>query len=278
MEPQAKGRRLRVRSPENVAAEFEDLLNQGINVVHICDSEFNLPVAHAYAVCHTLVRRGLAQHLRWYTYAAPQPFDTDLAQIMARAGCVGIDFGIDHTDEEMLRRLGRDYAPDAIRRIAHACRKAGLTILFDLLLGSPGETPETIERTIDLMRAIDPDRVGLSCGVRVYPHTPLARLVRAQGPLAENPNLHGAKTDNENLLRPIFYVESAIGCDIHRLVWSLVKDDNRFFAANPNEIDRNYNYNDNSVLADAIAAGERGAYWDILRRIAHPRTTEPSAG
>jgi len=103
--------------------------------------------------------------------------------------------------------------------------------------------------------------------VRVYPHTPLARLVRSQGPIPSNPSLHGATENNDDLLRPIFYVDSAIGPDIHRYVWSLVGDDKRFFAANPDEADRNYNYNDNSVLSQAIAAGARGAYWDILRQL-----------
>jgi len=32
-------------------------------------------------------------------------------------------------------------------------------------------------------------------------------------------------------------------------------------------VDRNYNYNDNSTLAKAIAEGYRGAFGDILRRI-----------
>ena len=32
--------------------------------------------------------------------------------------------------------------------------------------------------------------------------------------------------------------------------------------------DKNYNYNDNSVLSQAIQSGERGAYWDILRKAA----------
>ncbi|HIJ64430.1 MAG TPA: radical SAM protein [Candidatus Hydrogenedentes bacterium] len=266
-EPYAKGRTLRLRSPESVADEFATLLDQGIDVAHLCDSEFNLPTDHAREVCDTLVRRGIPSRFRWYTYACPRPFDTDLAERMARAGCVGVDFGVDHGDPEMLRRLGRDYGPGQLRSVARACRKAGLIFMFDLLLGGPGETHDSIRRCIDLMREIGPDRVGLSCGVRVYPNTPLARMVRGQGPLAANPNLHGATADNETLLKPIFFVDKAIDADIHEFVWSLVKDDRRFLAADPTDKDRNYNYNDNSVLANAIRAGARGAYWDILRRL-----------
>ena len=79
--------------------------------------------------------------------------------------------------------------------------------------------------------------------------------------------LHGATTENATLLRPVFYVEATLGADIHRVVWELVRDDKRFFAADPDEGERDYNYNDNSVLARAIEAGQRGAYWDILRKL-----------
>jgi len=267
VEPMAKGRAVRLRSPESVVEEFADLLEQGVDGVHLCDSEFNLPPEHARAVCEALIRAGLGTRLRWYTYACPEPFDEDLAQRMARAGCVGVNFGIDHGDAGMLQRLGRGHNLDDIRRAVRACRSAGMALMLDMLLGSPGETRESLARGIEFARSLDADCVGLSCGVRVYPHTPLARLVRSQGPLRSNANLHGAREDNDDLLRPIFYVDRALDEDIHRLVWSLVDGDKRFLVADPSQVDRNYNYNDNSRLAQAIRSGERGAYWDILRRL-----------
>ncbi len=267
VEPKAKGRALRLRSPESVAEEFADLLEQGIDAVHLCDSEFNLPPEHAHAVCEALVRSGIGPKVRWYTYACPHPFDEELARAMARAGCVGVNFGIDHGEKTMLRRLGRGHGPEDIHRAGRACREAGLTLMLDMLLGSPGETRETMARGIELARTVQPDCVGLSCGVRVYPHTPLARIIQAQGPLKSNPNLHGDRENNDDFLRPIFYVDAALGEDIHRLAWSLIGGDKRFMVADPKEVDRNYNYNDNSVLAQAIRSGQRGAYWDILRRV-----------
>lgn len=267
VEPCAKGGRVRPRRPEQVVAEIQDLMDQGADVFHFCDSEFNLPVEHAHAVCAAIEAAGLGPRIRWYTYAYPHPFDADLAHAMARAGCAGVNFGVDHTDPGLLRRLGRDYGPDALVKTVQACRDAGLAVMFDMLIGSPGETPESLARAIEEMRSIAPDRVGLSCGVRVYPNTPLARRVREQGPLASNPHLHGNTEDNDSLLRPVFYVEAGIGTAIHRLVSEAVHGDARFLHADPGQLEGNYNYNDNSVLATAIREGERGAYWDILRRI-----------
>jgi len=265
VDPVAKGSRTRVRTPDSVSDEFADLLGQGINVVHLCDCEFNLPVDHARAVCEALVRRGLASEVRWYTYACAKPFDDELARAMRAAGCAGVNFGVDHCDNAMLRRLGRSYTADDIRRTVQACRDAGLTVMCDMLLGGPGETPETLASAIDGMRAFGPDCIGLSCGVRVYPNTPIADMVRAQGPFESNPNLHGTTTDNADLLRPIYFIDSAVGPEIHARVTELVGGDKRFFHADPDQVEGNYNYNDNSVLMQAIRAGARGAYWDILR-------------
>lgn len=267
VEPHAKGQRLRLMPPERTADEIAFMLERGVDVFHFCDSEFNHPPDHARAVCEAIVRRGLHDRIRWYTYASPVPFDRALARVMRRAGCAGIDFGVDHVDAAMLRRLGCNHDADGVRRAVEACRDVGIAVMTDMLLGSPGETRESLAHAITTMRAIAPDCVGLSCGVRVYPHTPLAATIRRQGPLHQNPHLHGCTRDNDDLLRPIFYVDAAVGGDLPREVSALVGSDRRFFHADPAASDGNYNYNDHSRLAKAIREGARGAYWDILRRL-----------
>lgn len=267
VEPGAKGRAERLRGAGAVIAEMRALLDQGIGVFHFCDSEFNLPAAHARALCEAMVREGLPEHIRWYAYVHPADFDEEIAQCMARAGCAGLNFGIDHMDPGMLRRLGRTHTPDDVARAVRACAAAGIPVMLDLLLGGPGETRDSLAECIGRVGELPADCVGLSCGARVYPHTPLAALVTRQGRLGENPNLHGATVDNADLLRPVFYVDAGIGCDIFDAVDVLVCGDPRFLHANPNTQDGNYNYNDNQVLEAAIRDGARGAYWDILRRI-----------
>jgi radical SAM superfamily enzyme YgiQ (UPF0313 family) len=266
VEPHAKGDRIRLRPPETVAREFSGLLDQGIDVFHLCDSEFNLPPEHAQAICGALIEQRLASEIRWYTYASPVPFDDYLAKLMSNAGCVGINFGVDHAVSPMLSSLRRNHRPESLKHAVEACKNADVTVMFDMLLGGPGETKDSIRETVDLLRDIQPDCVGLSSGIRVFPHTPLARLVKSQGPMVDNPNLLGTKKRNENLLLPVYYVDEGVDGDILEFVWSLVGDDDLFLVANPHDaVDRNYNYNDNSVLSQAIQSGERGAYWDILR-------------
>jgi hypothetical protein len=101
--------------------------------------------------------------------------------------------------------------------------------------------------------------VGISLGVGVYPGTQLARLV-ATGSLREG--LIGG----EDPFHPLFFLDPGIAPFAFDLLDELVGDDRRFLFFDPSRPDRNYNYNANQRLVEAIQKGYRGAYWDILRR------------
>ena len=67
---------------------------------------------------------------------------------------------------------------------------------------------------------------------------------------------------------PIFYLSSALGADAAQYLASLIAEDERFFSGFADAGNRDYNYNQNMVLVEAIKKGYRGAFWDILRRLA----------
>ena len=258
-DPIAKGKKTQTRPPEAVVDELERLLAQGIDHIHTCDSEFNIPERHASDVCSEIVRRHLGDKLRWYAYCAPVPFSPELARLMHRAGCVGINFGVDSGDEEILGRLKRDFTPPDILNASLACKAEGIAVMFDLLLGSPGESRDSIIRTIELMRSAEPDRVGVAVGVRVYPGTELAKVVTQDGP---REGLSGGDGPSD----PLFFLEPKIAPFASELLDQLIGGDRRFLFFDAGRPDRNYNYNANQRLVDAIKKGYRGAYWDILRR------------
>lgn len=265
-DPVGKGHKLRRRSPQSVAEEVEALLAQGIDHFHLCDSEFNLPETHAREVCREFIRRRLGERVRWYAYASPVPFSRELAQLCRGAGCAGIDFGVDSGHDGMLHSLGRDFTAADLERTAQVCQEEGLIFMYDLLLGGPGETPDSLAVTIETMKRLSPHRVGASLGVRIFPGTRLAALVRKEGPLPRNPNLRGAVIGNADFSAPVFYLSAALGEAPEAILERLVAGDGRFFLGVRERKDRNYNYNENAFLVEAIQEGYRGAFWDILRR------------
>jgi radical SAM superfamily enzyme YgiQ (UPF0313 family) len=264
-DPLAKGRRYRLRPPSIVADEMEALLAQGVDYLHVCDSEFNLPYGHAIAVCEEMIRRGLGERLAWYAYLSPVPFTEELALLMVRAGCRGINFGVDHAADRMLKNLGRPFTSVDLKETAAICHRLKIPFMYDLLLGGPGEDKESLTFAVSFMKEIRPSRVGISAGVRIYPGTRLAAIALAD--IAQgNANVRGSI--NADFFAPVFYVSSAIGDELYPFIASLVKKDERFFFGGGEEVEANYNYNANDVLMEAIKKGYRGAFWDILRRLA----------
>jgi len=267
----AKGTRIRLRNPVEIADEVEALLNQGIDVLHLCDSEFNVDRDHAYAVCEEFVRRSLHEKMRWYTYMAVVPFDEDLASIMRKAGCVGIDFTGDSGCPSMLKTYHQKHKRQDLASAVRLCRENGITVMVDLLLGGPGETPKTLAQTIDFIKKIGPDCAGAPLGVKLCPGTKMEELVAGEGPLETNPAIRRKYTGPVDFFYPTFYISQALGERPAKLVQDLIAGDERFFGPMEEVRDgvtsTDHNYNDNAQLVEAIKNGARGAFWDVLRKL-----------
>ncbi|MHC4436359.1 MAG: B12-binding domain-containing radical SAM protein [Planctomycetota bacterium] len=274
-DPLSKGTMLRLRNPSEVADEVESLLSQGIDVLHLCDSEFNIPRNHAYAVCEELNRRSLGDKVRWYAYLSPMPFDADLAKAMARAGCVGIDFTGDSGSELMLRAYRQQHKREDLAAAVKLCRLNNIAVMIDLLLGGPGETTRTVRETIEFIKQIGPDCAGAALGIRVYPGTAMEQIIADEIRKPKKSGIRRKYRGPVNLLKPTFYISTALGERPAEFVRDLIAGDRRFFEpaleadskAAESDDTANYNYNENLLLTEAIQKGARGAYWDILRHI-----------
>ncbi|MCX6349074.1 MAG: hypothetical protein NTV79_06195, partial [Candidatus Aureabacteria bacterium] len=166
--------------------------------------------------------------------------------------------GADGADDRMLKSLGRDFTEEEVLAAARICREEGIAVMLDLLLGAPGETKESLVRTIEAMKGAAADRVGIALGVRVYPGTALARRLAGK----EEGMIGGTGPFD-----PPYYLDPAVAPFAAELIDRLIADDRRFLFFDPARPERNYNYDANRVLEAAIRKGYRGAYWDILRRI-----------
>ena len=274
-DPLAKGNRLRLRKPAEVADEVESLLAQAIDVQHLCDSELNVSKDHALAVCEEFHRRSLGDRIRWYTYMLPAPFDTELAEAMARAGCVGIDFTGDSACESMLRMYRQQHTREDLAGAVKLCRQNGITAMIDLLLGGPGETRQTVRETIDFIKKIGPDCAGAALGMRVYPRTAMETILTDELREGKEDTIRRKYSGPIDLLQPTFYIAEALGERPAEFVRDTIAGDQRFFepaiegdTKAPDDDDTaNYNYNENLALTQAIQKGARGAYWDILRQL-----------
>jgi radical SAM superfamily enzyme YgiQ (UPF0313 family) len=171
----------------------------------------------------------------------------------------------------MLGRYGQIHRKEDLAEAAGLCRANGIRVMFDLLLGGPGETRQTLAETIDFMKASDADCIGAGLGVRIYPATAMAEVVRAEGPVEANPNIKRKYDGAVDFFRPTFYISQTLGERPAALVRELIDGDQRFFEPagdlEEQQTSRDHNYNENQELVEAIRTGRRGAYWDILRQL-----------
>ncbi|NOZ80994.1 MAG: radical SAM protein [DPANN group archaeon] len=176
IEPEAKMDGYALVSLEDTLSEFDQLIGQRVHDIHSADSEFNIPFAHSKDVLRAIASRGYGTNqLRFWLYAQPSPFDEEYARLLSRANGAGINFGVDHTDRNMLRKMGKWYGLEEIAKATRLAQDNGIPVAHELLFGFPGDSPEKMFRSLDDIQALDPHVVGVSLGVAVLPGTALGR-------------------------------------------------------------------------------------------------------
>jgi len=166
--PIIEGRVGRTRSPADVVDELVEITvgRPDVRHVFVVDSVFNLPRAHAKAVCREIIDRGLT--IPWTCYANPLGFDAELAQLMAQANCAGMEVGADSGSEDVLKRLRKGFTTEDIRALHRLADEAGIPDCHTFLLGTPGESFDDVLRTLEFIVELDPFSAVLMAWVDDY--------------------------------------------------------------------------------------------------------------
>ncbi|NOQ88465.1 MAG: radical SAM protein [Gammaproteobacteria bacterium] len=197
--PLLEGNRFRARDAVDVVDEIEKLQQDyGPHPIFFVDSILNFPRGHVEAICEEILQRKL--DLRWSCYATPIKLDRHQAQLMAAAGCEGIELGTDAVDDDQLARLGKSFNAEIAQRANRYCMEAGLKVCQTIIFGAPGETKDSVRATCRALRKMNPTAVVAMTGVRLYPGTPLTMSLIEEGKVT---------ADDIGLL-PTFYIDPAV--------------------------------------------------------------------
>ena len=182
------GHRYRVRSAANVLAEVKWIKENMPEVKEIMfdDDTFtdtsNLPRVEAIA-------RGMGElGMTWSCNAkANVPYNT--LKVMKENGLRLLLVGYESGDDDILHNIKKGLRTDIARRFTADCRKLGIVIHGTFILGLPGETQETIEKTIEFAKEINPHTIQVSLAAP-YPGTSLYKQAVAEGWLQESDAQH----------------------------------------------------------------------------------------
>ena len=195
------GNRVRLRDPGEVVDEIAALVrDHGVRRFFFCDQIFNIPVAHAVAICEEITRRGL--DVRWSAWFNEHRNTLPDALMVAlkRAGCNLLSFSPDHVDDRMLRVLDKNFTHADMLHTVQIAKRHGMEVEYSFFLNAPGEDLRSLA---EILRFLAHARLELGPRlrlfsllmmqpIRIYPHTRLQQLAVAQGLLdADHPLIEG---------------------------------------------------------------------------------------
>jgi radical SAM superfamily enzyme YgiQ (UPF0313 family) len=93
-----------------------------------------------------MLRRNL--QIEWSVFARVDRISEDLAQLMKRAGCEWILFGVESADEEILKTIRKGITLDEVRRGVKIAAEAGIGVFNSFIIGLPGESWDTALKSL----------------------------------------------------------------------------------------------------------------------------------
>ncbi|WP_029049388.1 hopanoid biosynthesis associated radical SAM protein HpnJ [Cupriavidus sp. amp6] len=176
------GHRYRTRSAESVIAEVKWIKE---NMPEVKEIMFDDDTFTDFKPRVEEIARGLGRlDVTWSCNAkANVPYST--LKIMKENGLRLLLVGYESGDDQILLNIKKGLRTDIARRFTEDCRKLGIQIHGTFILGLPGETRETIEKTIEYAKEINPHTIQVSLAAP-YPGTTLYRQAVDNGWLEEN--------------------------------------------------------------------------------------------
>ena len=163
------GHGYRARSVKNVAEEFEYIKNNfpEVKEVFIEDDTFTANRARVRDFAIEMEKRNLK--LTWSCNARAD-VDLQTLQAMKRAGCRLMCVGVESADQKILNNIRKGTHVNGIRQFMKDSKKAGILVHGCFMIGNKGETKESIRKTIEFAKELDPDTAQFF-PIMVYPGT-----------------------------------------------------------------------------------------------------------
>ena len=208
------GHTMRYRSESDVAAEFKYVAEELPNVKTIMLEDDTFPVdrKRTLKLCDELIKIGnkipFDSNARADNITFDDKQDLNFYKQLKKAGsrlfCVGIESG----DNEVLKHIKKSLNLDKTRKFAKIMRKVGIKFHGCFMFGNLNETPQTLEKTLDLAMELMPDTAQFF-PIMVYPGTQAYEEAKKRGLLETedfsewltNDGLHNSVVNLPNLSR-----------------------------------------------------------------------------
>lgn len=154
-------RKVRYRSPAAIIAEMEYLFKTyGDRHFWFSDDTFIVNQAHTREVLHSIISHDIP--FKWSCLTTINSVKADLIELIMRAGCKYISFGVETGNQKMLSKIGKTVSYDEIVKTSLLCRTSGMPHYGFFIFGFPGESWETIYDSYKLIHESAFDGGGMN--------------------------------------------------------------------------------------------------------------------
>jgi len=158
------GKKPRFRDPDYVVDEIERNIREfGIKDFLIWTESFTMDPEFAEKICDEIIKRGLKTN--WVCNSRTDAASFPLFKKMKEAGCWMISFGVESGDQSILDGAHKGASVADAEEAISLAKKAGLLTVSHVIVGLPGETKESVERTWGLLSRAKPDFAQFYCAV-----------------------------------------------------------------------------------------------------------------
>jgi len=174
----------RARSPENVLEEWRHLVRDlGAEEIGVLDDSANIRVDRLQKLADLLIANRL-NHVPWiFVNGIRANLATrELLAKLKQAGLKRTAFGVESGDPDILASVDKRVDHDTIREAFKNAKAVGLETIGFFIIGLPGETRETMQRTIDFACELDPLIANFSM-MTPYPGTKVYQIAKREGRL-----------------------------------------------------------------------------------------------
>jgi anaerobic magnesium-protoporphyrin IX monomethyl ester cyclase len=182
--PIHQGHKFRERDPKALVDEIARAQRElGVSHFYLWGDTVTLNAKSFGRFCDELIARKLDVH--WFGNArADNLVSPEFVEKLKASGCWMLAMGIESASEEVRRDMVKRLEDQKIETAFRNLRAAGIKSFAFFIFGYPGETPATLDRTIDYAIGLDPDFANFYPAVP-YPGTELYEKVLREGLLVE---------------------------------------------------------------------------------------------
>ena len=155
----------------------------GIRHLNIYDDQFTLDRARVLELAQRLADEPLG--MTFNCAARPDRLDAEMLAALKRAGCWMISLGIETGDPDLLARHRNRGDLAKMREMIRAIKRAGIRVKGLVMLGLPGETEDTVRRSMRYVHGLPIDDLNVA-KFTPFPGTPLYRDIRRYGTFEED--------------------------------------------------------------------------------------------